>query len=283
MTTGVQRYQPGALVRSRERDWVVMPQEDDGVIRLRPVDGSDEEAIGVFLSLEGDIIKPSQYPPPDPVAAGDFAGALLLRDAVRLALRSGAGPFRSMGRLSVIPRPYQFVPLMMAFRLDPVRLLVADDVGIGKTIEAAMIARELLDRGNIRRIGVVCAPHLCEQWVKELRDKFNIETAVIQPSRIARLERELPRGDISIYQHYRHLVISIDYIKSDRNKRMFIDNAPDLIIVDEAHTGARPRGDRAVSQHQRYAFLRQANSNVIIIGAVKRSYLCTRWYLAVQY
>ena len=64
MTTGVQRYHPGALVRSRERDWVVMPQEDDGVIRLRPVDGSDEEAIGVFLSLEGDIIKPSQYPPP---------------------------------------------------------------------------------------------------------------------------------------------------------------------------------------------------------------------------
>ena len=50
MITGVQRYQPGALVRSRERDWVVIPQEDDGVIRLRPVDGSDEEAIGVFLS-----------------------------------------------------------------------------------------------------------------------------------------------------------------------------------------------------------------------------------------
>jgi len=275
MTTGVQRYQPGALVTSRERDWVVMPQEDDGVIRLRPVDGSDEEAIGVFLSLESDVIRPSQYPPPDPVAAGDFAGALLLRDAVRLALRSGAGPFRSMGRLSVIPRPYQFVPLIMAFRLDPVRLLIADDVGIGKTIEAAMIARELLDRGNIRRIGVVCAPHLCEQWAKELRDKFNIETAVIQPSRIARLQRELPRGDISIYQHYRHLVVSIDYIKSDRNKRMFIDNAPDLIIVDEAHTAARPRGDRAVSQHQRYTFLRElANApgrHLILVTATPHS------------
>ena len=52
----------------------------------------------------------------------------------------------------------------MALRLDPVRLLIADDVGVGKTIEAAMIARELLDRGAVRRICVLCAPHLCEQW-----------------------------------------------------------------------------------------------------------------------
>ena len=66
---------------------------------------------------------------------------------------------------------------------------------------------------------------------------------MVQPSRIARLERERPRGDISIYQYYPHLVVSIDYVKSDRNKRSFLDNAPDLVIVDEAHTAARPRGD----------------------------------------
>ena len=58
-----------------------------------------------------------------------------------------------MGRLSVAPRPYQFVPLIMALRMDPVRLLIADDVGVGKTIEASMIARELLDRGVINRVG----------------------------------------------------------------------------------------------------------------------------------
>ena len=104
-----------------------------------------------------------------------------------------------------------------------------------KTIEAGMIARELLDRGLAKRLGVVCAPHLCDQWAQELSEKFNIDTAVIQPSQIGRLERGLPRRDVSIYQYYRHLVVSIDYIKSQRNKGPFLDNCPDLIIVDEAH------------------------------------------------
>ena len=117
--------------------------------------------LGYISPLEPEALKPSEYQPPDPALAGDFTGALLLRDAVRLSLRSGAGPFRSMGHLSVEPRPYQFVPLIMALRLDPVRLLIADDVGVGKTIEAAMIAREMLDRGVVRRVGVLCAPPIC--------------------------------------------------------------------------------------------------------------------------
>ncbi len=249
-------YAPGALVRARGRDWVVLPPEESDVVRLRPVDGSDAEAIGIYLPLEPESLKPSEYQPPDPALAGDFTGALLLRDAVRLSLRSGAGPFHSMGHLSVEPRPYQFVPLIMALRLDPVRLLIADDVGVGKTIEAAMIAREMLDRGVVRRVGVLCAPHLCEQWEEELRTKFNIDAAVVQSSRIGRLERGLPRGDVSLYQHYRHLVASIDFVKSDRNRQRFLDNAPDFIIVDEAHTAARPRGSGAGTQHQRYLLVR---------------------------
>ena len=249
-------YAPGALVRARGRDWVVLPPEEPDVVRLRPIDGSEAESVGIYLPLEPEALQPSEYQPPDPELAGDFTGALLLRDAVRLSLRSGAGPFRSMGHLSVAPRPYQFVPLIMALRLDPVRLLIADDVGVGKTIEAAMIAREFLDRGLIRRVGVLCAPHLCEQWEEELRTKFDIHTAVVQSSRIGRLERGLPRGDVSLYQHYRHLVASIDFVKSARNRQRFLDNAPDLIIVDEAHTAARQRTDRGGAQHQRYALVR---------------------------
>ena len=240
---------------------MVLPPEEPEVVRLRPVDGSEAESVGIYLPLEPRALRPSEYHPPDPDLAGDFTGALLLRDAARLSLRSGAGPFRSMGRLSVAPRPYQFVPLIMALRLDPVRLLIADDVGVGKTIEAAMIARELLDRGVARRVGVLCAPHLCEQWEEELRTKFDIHTAVVQSSRIGRLERGLPRGDVSLYQHYRHLVASIDFVKSDRNRQRFLDNAPDLIIVDEAHTAARPRGDRGGAQHQRYTLVRDLSRN----------------------
>ncbi|MCY4652626.1 MAG: helicase, partial [Dehalococcoidia bacterium] len=146
------RWTPGSLVSARDRMWVVIPSEDEGVTLLRPVDGSEEDAIGIFDRLEPDTITEATYPYPEPDKSGDFRGALLLRDAVRLTLRAGAGPFRCIGRLSVVPRPYQYVPLIMALRMNPVRLLIADDVGVGKTIEAAMIARELLDRGIVRRV-----------------------------------------------------------------------------------------------------------------------------------
>jgi hypothetical protein len=63
-------------------------------------------------------------------------------------------------------------------------------VGVGKTIEAGMIARELLDRGIAKRLAVLTPAHLCDQWERELREKFAIETVLVQPSQMARLERE---------------------------------------------------------------------------------------------
>src|SRR5690606_28743625 len=121
----------------------------------------------------------------------DHVSARLLRDAVRLNIRAGAGPFRSFGRIAVEPRPYQLVPLLMALRLNPVRLLIADDVGIGKTIEAGLIARELLDRGEIRRMAVICPARLCDQWQAELKAKFDLGAEVVRPGTIRGLERGL--------------------------------------------------------------------------------------------
>ena len=95
---------------------------------------------------------------------------------------------------------YQLVPLLMALRLDPVRLLIADDVGIGKTVEAGLIARELLDRGEVRRMAVLCPPHLAEQWQAELRDKFHIDAELILPGTVSRLERGIG-GNAGSYTH----------------------------------------------------------------------------------
>src|SRR5262249_57398113 len=125
----------------------------------------------------------------------------LLWQAARLTLREGAAPFRSLGRVSVRPRVYQFVPLLMALRLYPVRLLIADDVGVGKTIEALLVARELLDRGEIRRVCVLCPPYLCDQWQKELAEKFNLDAVVIRSGTIGQLERR-KTGSESIYQYF---------------------------------------------------------------------------------
>lgn len=215
----------------------------------------------------------ASFPPPDLACMGDFEAGALLRDAARLSLRSGAGPFRSLGRLGVRPRPYQLVPLLMALRLDPVRLLIADDVGIGKTIEAGLIARELFDRGEIARLTVLCPPHLCDQWQRELSQKFALEATVVRSSTAAALERSLPRGDTSVWEHFPVTVASIDYVKSDRRRDSFLRAAPELVIVDEAHAVVGASGNAA--QQQRYELVRQlaaqAARNLILLTATPHS------------
>ena len=218
-----QRFAVGSLVRARGREWVVLPPKGDlpDLLMLRPLGGTDEDACGIYLPLEGRDVAQAEFAPPDPRAAGDSTAALLLRDATRLNFRAGAGPFRSLGRIAVEPRAYQLVPLLMALRLSPVRLLIADDVGIGKTVEAALIARELLDRGEIRRLAVLCPPHLCDQWQAELASKFHIAAEVVRPGTVARLERGLAINE-SLFDHYPALVVSLDYIKSDRRRDDFV-------------------------------------------------------------
>ncbi|MCL5780969.1 MAG: ATP-dependent helicase, partial [Firmicutes bacterium] len=170
-------YAVGSLVKARGREWVVLPDSRDDLLVLRPLGGTEDEVTGIYLPLEQ--VEPARFDLPDPSKLGDYRSCRLLRDAVRLGFRSGAGPFRSFARLAVEPRPYQLVPLLMALKLDPVRLLIADDVGIGKTVEACLIARELLDRGEVRRLAVLCPPHLAEQWQTELKEKFHIEAELV--------------------------------------------------------------------------------------------------------
>ncbi len=248
-------YVPGSLVRCRDREWVVLPSADPDLLLLRPLGGADSEITGIHLplsrALKIDPVEPASFPPPDPARAGDVVSGRLLRDATRLTFRSGAGPFRSLGRISVRPRPFQLVPLLMALRLDPVRLLIGDDVGIGKTIEAALIARELLDRGEARRLAVICPPHLCEQWQRELAEKFALDAVVVRSGTIAQLERALPPGDSSVFAHYQAMVVSIDFVKSDRRRDSFLRGCPDLVIADEVHTAARAGGgDVAQQRHE---------------------------------
>ncbi len=228
-------YAVGSLVKARGREWVVLPDSSADLLVLRPLGGSDDEITGVYLPLEP--VSPATFDLPNPAYVGDYRSARLLRDAVRLGFRSSAGPFRSFARLGVEPRPFQLVPLLMALKLDPVRLLLADDVGIGKTIEAGLIARELLDRGDIERLAVLCPPPLAEQWQAELRDKFHIEGELVLPSTATRLERDLSIGE-SLFERYPYVIVSLDYIKSDRRREEFRRACPEFVIVDEAHTCA---------------------------------------------
>jgi superfamily II DNA or RNA helicase len=153
---------------------------------------------------------------------------------MRLTLRRGAGPFRSAAQLAFEPRTYQLVPLLMALRLQVPRLLIADDVGIGKTIEAGLILRELMDRGEVDGFSVLCPPHLVEQWVGELKQRFGIEAVAVTSGSAARLERGLPLAQ-TLFDAYPYTVVSLDYIKAEKRREGFARACPDFVIVDEAH------------------------------------------------
>lgn len=241
----------GSLVRARDREWVVLDASPD-LLLLRPLGGSEDEVTGIYLPLEP--VEPATFGLPDPERLGDARTCRLLRDAVRLGFRHSAGPFRSFARIGIEPRPYQLVPLILALRQQPVRLLIADDVGVGKTVEAALIARELLDRGEVRRLCVLCPPHLCEQWQAELWLKFHIQAEVVVPSTVSRLERDLGVGQ-SLFSVYPHLIVSLDFIKGDRRRDDFLRACPELVIVDEAHTCAAAEGEGG-GRHQRHQLLR---------------------------
>lgn len=244
----------------RGRDWVVVGSEN-GVLLLRPLTGISDDVVAVHLGLAERVGRylplekpvPSRFPLPEPQGDYTAASVRLLWQAARLLLREGAAPFRSFGRISVRPRNYQLVPLLMALRLDPVRILIADDVGVGKTIEAGLIVRELWDRKEIQRFAVLCPPYLCDQWQKELQEKFHFEPVVVSTATVNRLQRRAPHGK-SIWEHYPVVVISIDFIKTRRNKPLFLEQAPELIVVDEVH-GAVPSGGK--ERHLRYELVRE--------------------------
>lgn len=248
---------PGRLVSLRGREWVVLPSEDADTLLLKPLGGSEEEITGIYLPLGFIEDEPheAEFPAPLKEDLGAFSSARLLLESARLAFRNGAGPFRCLAKLSFRPRAYQMVPLIMALRHEPVRLLVADDVGVGKTVEALLIVRELLERRIIRRFAVLCLPHLCDQWQEEIRAKIGIEAVVIRSNTQARLDREI-HGDASVFQHFPFQVLSIDYIKSDARRDVFVSQCSELVIVDEAHSAARPTG-ASPGQQQRHDLVRR--------------------------
>jgi superfamily II DNA or RNA helicase len=270
MNAPTPEFLPGSLVAARGREWIVLPESDQQTLRLRPLGGGERDETLIYLPLERQPVQPATFPWPSVAQARNHSASLLLLDALQLKLRSGAGPFRSFGNIAVEPRAYQLVPLLMALKLPTVRLLIADDVGIGKTIEGALIARELLDRGEVQRLTVLCPPHLCEQWQRELAERFHIQAVVVRSNTADRLERDLPPGT-SVFHAHPYTVVSLDYIKSERRREAFQRFCPEFVIVDEAHTCTQAGQGR----QQRYQLLKglagDAARHLVLLTATPHS------------
>jgi superfamily II DNA or RNA helicase len=263
-------FTPGDLVYARGREWVALPSLEDETLHLRPLSGAEADIQVIHPALEREPVRPARFalPKEDEIATQD--GARLLSEALRLSLRRGAGPFRSAARLSFEPRAYQLVPLLMALRLPVVRLLIADDVGIGKTIEAGIILRELIDRGEADRFSVLCPPHLVEQWTDELRVKFDLDAVAVTAASASSLERGLPASQ-TLFDAHPYTVVSLDYIKAERRRDSFARSCPGLVVVDEAHACVGTHQSR----QQRFELLKRLagdkDRNLILLTATPHS------------
>lgn len=171
-------------------------------------------------------------------------------DAVRWGASSSAdvkniqSPFRS----GIDIEDYQLDPVVRAIQMPRVNLLIADDVGLGKTIEAGMVALELIIRHRARKILIVCPSALQIQWQEQMRDKFGLDFRIVNSQLMKELRRK--RGiHVNPWNHFPRLITSIDFIKRERPLRMMREVLPgpndpiyprkfDLLIVDESHNCA---------------------------------------------
>jgi len=229
------RFQPGTLINCRKRLWRVDYQEGN-VLNATAVDESTKKT-KIYLPIEN--VTPGNLPAPSPNVVGTHQAQKLMLDAFRLSMVNSTTPLRSLQLSRAIPIPYQLVPVAMALEQERVRLLIADDVGLGKTIEAGLVIQELRARGKAKRLLVICPASLREQWREALEYFFHIKAYVYSRENRRRLERDLPAGT-NLLEFHDAFVVSVDYAKAVEVKSLILDTPWDIVLIDEAHQVAKP-------------------------------------------
>lgn len=229
-------YAPGTVVKNRDRLWRVDAQMEE-VLLATSIDGGEPEQRRFYMPLED--ICPGRLEPPTPTILGHPASQDLLLRAYRLSLLHGTAPLLSLQRSRVIPKDYQLVPVVMALEIPRVRMLIADDVGLGKTIEAGLIINELLARQMASRLLFVVPANLREQWREALEYFFHIPARIISTRHRREMDRELPVG-ANPWQHFPYLITSVDYAKQPAIKNQILEQQWDVVLIDEAHQVAKP-------------------------------------------
>lgn len=253
----------GQIVRVRQRTYTVTEVRRSAIIsakmetHLVTLASVEDDALGESLQVVWEtevgtqIITKAELPEPSKgFDAPELLDAFL--DAVRWGAASQAdraslqAPFRSGIQLE----DYQLNPLVRAVQMPRVSLLIADDVGLGKTIEAGLIIQEMMTRNRARTMLIVCPSGLQLHWHDQMRDKFGLEFRIIDSEKMRELRRT--RGiHVNPWAHFPRLITSMDFIKRDRPLRLFRESVEhkaryprpfDVLILDEAHNIA-PSGN----------------------------------------
>ncbi|MEO3778172.1 DISARM system SNF2-like helicase DrmD [Micromonospora sp. B11E3] len=274
---------PGQLVTVRNRRWVVADVHNSEVASGDPhvftakaprlvtlvsiEDDARDEELRVVWELEPGRLVHDTTTLPDPRRGFDDPAQLdAFLDAVRWGAIASAdrtalqAPFRSGVEID----DYQLDPVVRALSMPRTNLLIADDVGLGKTIEAGLVMQELMLRHRARTMMIVCPAGLTRQWRDEMRDKFGLDFRIVD----ATLLRELRRSRglyANPWTHYPRLIVSVDWLKRDRPLRLLREVLPaapryprafDLLVVDEVHTCAPSGRGRYAVDSQRTRAIR---------------------------
>lgn len=250
------RPEPGQLVEVRRRQWIVadvhrsdledISKPGQHYVKLSSIDedGLGEE-LGVVWEIEPGAYVIENKGLPSITGFDETHRLDAFLDAVRWGAATNVdrgflqAPFRS----GVSIEDFQLDPLVRAIDLARANLLIADDVGLGKTIEAGLVIQELLLRHRARSVLVVCPASLQEKWRIEMLEKFGLEFKVIDTDYVKKLRRE--RGiHVNPWTSFPRLIASMDWMKSGEGLRLMRDILPvyptfprkfDALVVDEAH------------------------------------------------
>ena len=258
--------EPGQLVEVRRRQWIVCQVEGGSIapgyperhlVRLASI---DEDALGeeieVLWELEPGARAIESTDIPSMTGLDDSETLQAFLDAVVWGAATNAdrgylhAPFRS----GVSIEDYQLDPLVRAIDMARTNLLIADDVGLGKTIEAGLVVQEMLLRHRVRTVLVLCPASLQEKWRVEMLEKFGLEFRIVDTQYLRQLRR-LRGLNANPWTSFPRLITSIDWVKQGEGMRLLRDALPqhvshprkfDMLIIDEAHNVAPTVGNYAI-------------------------------------
>ncbi|TGD72203.1 DEAD/DEAH box helicase [Mangrovimicrobium sediminis] len=264
-------YAPGARVVIRDCEWVVRRADacDDGGYVLT-VDGLSELVIGksaqFLTSLEEAanairVLDPAETRFEQDLSPGFEKSRLFIETQLR-QITPADDRIHLGHKAAMDPVPYQLDPALQALKQNRQRILIADAVGLGKTLEAGILVTELMRRGRGKRILVLTLKSMMTQFQKELWNRFTIPLTRLDSQGLQRVRNNIP-GNHNPFYYYDKSIISIDTLKQDNEFRRHLESAYwDIIVVDEAHNVAE-RGTS--SQRAKLAQLLAGRSDTLIM------------------
>lgn len=264
--------QPGSAVEVRSATWKVLQTRQFGggyrEVHCRCLSGIARGKDARFVwDLESDpqVIDPKAVELVPDASSGFIDTKLHLEAAFRNAPTTSRKPL-VFGKAAIDDLPFQRLPAERALAQDRVRLLIADDVGLGKTLQAGLVASELALRGRARRILVVATRAMLGQFQKEFWTRFAIPLCRLDGQAIRRMRNRIP-AHFNVFDQFDRSIVSIDTLKKDSQIRAAIkDSRWDLVIIDEAHNAAKRKSATGTnSQRARLANLLSRSADSLLL------------------